>query len=93
MTETPPPVEAPRTSIFEEVIHHTSTPSPPEISAIPEDPRILWKKTLLFVCTEWYTLTKYAATRVSQLEWEVENPDLQNKGGLEVTIQKLHSWR
>ena len=94
MTEKPIPLGPPRTSNFEDVIFYTSALTPEEINRIPEDPRILWKKSLLMVCTEYYTFAKYAATRVSQLEWEVENPNIQHgQGGLQVTIDKLHRWR
>lgn len=84
----------PRTSTFEDIIHYTSTLPPEEITNVAKDPRLLFKRTLLLVCAEWYTLVKYATTRLTQLEWELENPDLQGKnGGLQVTIKKLHSWR
>ncbi len=84
----------PRISTFEDVIHYTSTLTPEEITDIAKDPRLLFKKTLMIVCAEWYTLVKYATTRLTQLEWEIENPDLQVKnGGLQVTIKKLHGWR
>ncbi len=94
MTEFPVPHGPPRTSTLEDVIHYTSTLTPEEITQIPNDPRLLFKKTLMIVCAEWATLVKYATTRLTQLEWEIENPDLQgDNGGLQTTIQKLHGWR
>ena len=94
MTVNPVPRGPPRTSAFEDIIHYTSALTPEEIASIPKDPRLLFKKTLMMVCAEWSTLVKYATTRLTQLEWEIENPDLQdNKGGLQVTIGKLHTWR
>ena len=94
MTVQPIPKGPPRTSTFEDVIHYTSALTPEEIMSIPKDPRLLFKKTLMVVCAEWSTLVKYATTRITQLEWEIENPELQgNIGGLQVTIKKLHSWR
>jgi len=94
MTQQPLPAGPPRTSTFEDVIHYTSTLTREEIINVAKDPRLLFKKTLLLVCAEWYTLVKYATTRLTQLEWELENPDLQgDNGGLQVTIKKLHSWR
>ena len=90
----PVPKGPPRTSTFEDIIHYTSALKPEEITSIPQDPRLLFKKTLMIVCAEWSTLVKYATTRITQLEWEIENPELQgNIGGLQVTIKKLHSWR
>lgn len=94
MAVLPVPKGPPRTSTFEDVIHYTSVLTPEEITSIAKDPRLLFKKTLMIVCAEWYTLVKYATTRLTQLEWEIENPDLQSEiGGLQITINKLHSWR
>ena len=94
MTVQPIPKGPPKTSTFDDIIHYTSTLTHEEIDSIAKDPRLLFKKTLMIVCAEWYTLLKYATTRLTQLEWEIENPDFQGKnGGLQVTIQKLHSWR
>lgn len=94
MAELAVPGGPPRTSTFEDIIHYTSTLTPAEVTSIAQDPRLLFKKTLMIVCAEWYTLVKYATTRLTQLEWEIENPDLQgDNGGLQVTIKKLHSWR
>ena len=84
----------PKSSTFEDIIHHTSTLSVDEVRNIGNDPRLLFKKTLMIVCAEWYTLVKYATTRLTQLEWEIENSKIQGKnGGLQITISKQHSWR
>jgi Mg2+ and Co2+ transporter CorA len=94
MTADPIPQGPPRTSAFEDVIYWTSSLASEDIINIARDPRVLFKHTLLIVCAEWYTLVKYATTRLTQLEWELENPQLQHSvGGLEVTINKLHGWR
>ena len=94
MTVNPVPRGPPRTSEFEDIIHYTSALTPEEVASIPKDPRLFFKKTLMIVCAQWSTLVKYATTRLTQLEWEIENPDLQdNNGGLQVTIKKLHTWR
>ena len=88
------PAGPPRTSTFEDVIFWTSSLTSGEITDMAKDPRVLFKQALLIVCAEWLTLIKYATTRLTQLEWELENPRLQDDvGGLEVTIQKLHGWR
>ena len=90
----PVPKGPPRSSAFEDVIHYTSSLTPEEVTYIPKDPRVLFKKALLIVCAEWSTLVRYATTRITQLEWEIENPNLQGHiGGLQVTINKLHTWR
>ena len=90
----PVPKGPPRSSAFEDVIHYTSSLTTEEVTSIPKDPRVLFKKALLIVCAEWSTLVRYATTRITQLEWEIENPNLQGHiGGLQVTINKLHTWR
>ena len=89
-----PVKQSPRTSGFEDTIYWISQLSEKEIQSIPQDPRILFKKPLFIVCAEWLTLLKYATTRLTQLEWEIENPDLRHQAdGLNVTLSKLHSWR
>lgn len=94
MTVLPVPRGPPRISTFEDVIHYTSMLTPEEITSIPKDPRLLFKKAIMIVCAEWLTFIKYANTRLTQLEWEIENPDLQGStGGLQITINKLHTWR
>ena len=90
----PIPRGPPKTSMFEDVIYYATALTPEEILSIPRDPRLLFKKTLMIVCAEWSTSVKYATSRLTQLEWEVEKPDLQgDNGGLQFTISKLHSWR
>ena len=94
MHESPVPSGPPRTSTFDDIVYWTSKLTAIEIARVVDDPRTLFRKTLFLVCSEWYTLAKYATTRLTQLEWELENPDLQgHAGGLEATIKKLHSWR
>ncbi|KAL8747186.1 MAG: hypothetical protein Q9190_000893 [Brigantiaea leucoxantha] len=90
------PVEPspPRTSGFEGTIYWISQLSNQEIRSISRDPRILFRKPLFIVCAEWLTLIRYATTRLTQLEWELENPDLRQEAeGLNITLSKLHSWR
>ncbi|KAL8704850.1 MAG: hypothetical protein Q9201_002009 [Fulgogasparrea decipioides] len=83
-----------RGSVFDEAIYRLEQMSTEEIRSIPRDPRILFQKPLCIACSEWIMLIKYANTRFSQLEWEVEDPELRNKcDGLGVTLDNLHTWR
>ena len=83
-----------RGSMFAETVHWLEQMSANEIRSIPDDPRILCQKPLSIVCSEWIMLLRYANTRFSQLEWEVEDPDLRHKGeGLALTLENLHTWR
>ncbi|KAL9103295.1 MAG: hypothetical protein Q9163_001637 [Psora crenata] len=94
MNTNPLPGAPSRTSVFEDTIYWTTSLKREELANLASDPRILLKKKLYIICSEWYTLVKYATTRVTQLEWELENPDFQHHaGGLDVTIKKLHVWR
>ena len=83
-----------RGSMLGETIYWLRQMSANEIRSIPQDPRILCRKPLSIVCSEWIMLLRYANTRFSQLEWEVEDPDLRHKGeGLALTLDNLHTWR
>ncbi|KAL8792418.1 MAG: hypothetical protein Q9195_005032, partial [Heterodermia aff. obscurata] len=83
-----------RGSMLSETVYWLENLSVDEINSIPRDPRILCWKPLSIVCSEWIVLLRYANTRFSQLEWEVEDPDLRHKGeGLALTLENLHSWR
>ncbi|CAF9936272.1 MAG: hypothetical protein HETSPECPRED_010286 [Heterodermia speciosa] len=83
-----------RGSMLDETIYWLEKMSADEIRLIPQDPRILCRKPLGIVCSEWTMLLRYANTRFSQLEWEVEDPDLRHKGeGLALTLENLHTWR
>ena len=86
----------PRLPLFEEVIYWTRTLSPADIGSLRQDPRLLMKKALLVVCAEWTTLTRYLTTRLTQLEWELEDtPDtpFRNPTGLDRSLTSLNMWR
>ena len=90
---TPSP-RGPRHSVFEETIYWLGELTTPEVRSLRQDPWLLLQKPLSIVCSEWILLIKYANTRFSQLEWEVEDPQLRHhRDGLAVTISKLHTWR
>ena len=83
-----------RGSMLGETIHWLRQMSAEEIRSIPQDPRILCRKPLSIVCSEWILLLRYADTRFSQLEWEVADQDLRHEGeGLALTLDNLHTWR
>ncbi|KAL8662109.1 MAG: hypothetical protein Q9202_005001 [Teloschistes flavicans] len=80
--------------VFEETVHWIQEMSREEVLSIPRDPRALFLKPLSLVCSEWILLIRYAKTRFSQLEWEVEDPNLRDsEQGLSPTLEKLHTWR
>lgn len=84
----------PRTSVLEQIIYWLQQMSLEEVRPISQDPRILFRKPLCIVCSEWILLLHYANARFSRLEWEVEDPDLRHKDEvLTLTLDKLHTWR
>ena len=99
----------PRTSMFEEVIYWTSTLDYNEISTLPDKPKNFVKKALLIVCAEWRMLAKYLTTRMTQLEWELDDVDqgpparsmqtveqpypFRHPKGLEESFNALNKWK
>ncbi|KAL8652236.1 MAG: hypothetical protein Q9226_004353 [Calogaya cf. arnoldii] len=88
------PPRPPRGSAFENIIYQLQHMRTQDIELLVSDPRFLFQKPLCIVCAEWQTLVRYANTRLSQLEWEIEDPYLRNlQDDLSNTLDKLHSWR
>ncbi|KAL8753940.1 MAG: hypothetical protein Q9199_004699 [Rusavskia elegans] len=88
------PQRPPRGSIFENIIYQLQTLPAQDVESISQDPRALFKRPLYIICAEWQTLLRYANTRLSQLEWEIEDPYLRNlQEDLSTTLDKIHSWR
>ena len=89
-----PPERRKTESTFENVIYWLEKMSSEEIATIAQDPRMLFLKPLCWVCSEWLTLARYGYARLSQLEWEVEDPYLRHRyKDLSATLDKIHSWR
>ncbi|KAL8765973.1 MAG: hypothetical protein Q9209_007120 [Squamulea sp. 1 TL-2023] len=88
------PPRQPRGSIFEDAIYWLQQMSIQDIELTIQDPRLLFQKSLYNVCAEWLTVLRYANTRLSQLEWEIEDPYLRDRQeDLSTTLDKIHSWR
>ncbi|KAI4173828.1 MAG: hypothetical protein LQ346_008337 [Caloplaca aetnensis] len=84
----------PKLSAFEHVVYLIERLSTEDIESLAKDPRRLFQEPLCIVCSEWLTLIRYANTRLSQLEWEVEDPYLRRRyKDLSATLDKIHSWR
>ncbi|KAL8691065.1 MAG: hypothetical protein Q9218_003627 [Villophora microphyllina] len=85
---------ASKASVFEDTIYWLEEMTDEEVQSICRDPQALFLKPLSIICSEWILLIRYAKTRFSQLEWEVEDPYLRHRGqGLASTLEKLHTWR
>jgi len=88
------PRPAPGTSMFEELIYWTGTLTNEEIAVMEKDHRLLAKKALVLICSNWLTTLEYATTRIAQIEWEIENPSLRSlPKSLEESLKRLHRWR
>ena len=84
----------PQNSIFEDMIYHLQNLSAEDLAMVARDPRMLFQKPLCVVCAEWQTLLQYTNTRLTQLEWEIQDPYLRNiEEDLTTTLDKLHPWR
>jgi Mg2+ and Co2+ transporter CorA len=57
--------------------------------------QVLAKPTLYTICAEWLVVCDYVKARLSQIEWELEMPDLfRSKGDvIEDSLRRLHTWR
>jgi Mg2+ and Co2+ transporter CorA len=67
-----------------------------EVSALTGDPRVFAINAILMISAHWYTVLEYATTRITQIEWEVENPSfrlLPSTDGLDGCLHRLHRWR
>ncbi|KAL8686853.1 MAG: hypothetical protein Q9224_005320 [Gallowayella concinna] len=88
------PQKPARNSAAEKAIYWLEQMASEEIESITQDSRVLLQAPLCIVCSEWLTLLRYANTRLSQLEWEIEDPYLRNRQeDLSSTLDKIHSWR
>ncbi|KAL8950502.1 MAG: hypothetical protein Q9222_003466 [Ikaeria aurantiellina] len=81
-------------STFEDTVHWLQQMSADDVEKIPRDPRVLFLKPLCMICSQWLILVRYGNTRLSQLEWEIEDPYLRSRQeDLSETLNKLHAWR
>jgi Mg2+ and Co2+ transporter CorA len=80
--------------MFEELIYWTGTLTNEEIALMEKDHRLLAKKALVLICSNWLTTLEYATTRITQIEWEIEKPTLRLlPKSLEASLKRLHQWR
>lgn len=65
-----------------------------DISSIPRNPNIMAYRMAQIICAEWLTISRYITTRLSQIEWELEEPEYRkHPNGIDFSLAKLHSWR
>lgn len=91
-----PEAAIPKDSLFQAVIHWTMNMSIQQIKAIEDQPRNFAVTILNLIAGEWQVVKEYIATRLTQIEWELEVPDFRKKGsrhGLDASLKWLHPFR
>ncbi|KAI0896791.1 hypothetical protein F4806DRAFT_496094 [Annulohypoxylon nitens] len=91
----------PRTSLFDDLIFWITQTSQEDIDAIEHNPSAMSFRILEVICAEWLTLSRYITSRLGQIEWEIEKPDLfqvkkpdlQDAINFNTSLKKLHTWR
>lgn len=96
MGQGPPPVVDLSKSWYEDVIQMTTAyPWFEVVSGHKIEPQVLTCPTLFTVCAEWLVVCDYINTRLSQVEWELEMPEVfRSKGDMiESSLRRLATWR
>ena len=93
ITEQIEPKPTARTT-FESIVYWLERNSAKDLNSTARAPKSLFLQPLCVVCSEWLTLITYAHTCLSQLEWEIEDPNLRHRHkNLSATLDKIHTWR
>jgi Mg2+ and Co2+ transporter CorA len=93
MKTKPPFKKPPRDSLLDDVIYWATTLSNDDITVIPNNPSILAYRALQVICAEWFTITTYITTRLTQIEYELAEPSFRNDpSGIQSSLAKLHIW-
>lgn len=101
MEASPPPIELSR-SWYEDIVQMTTVyPWFEAASGHKIEPQVLANPTLYTICAEWLIVCDYVKTRLSQIEWEVEMPDVfrhqddtrTKSEVIAASLQRLHTWR
>ncbi|KAH9900097.1 hypothetical protein F4778DRAFT_740057 [Xylariomycetidae sp. FL2044] len=88
--------EAPeRKSLFDDLIFWIKKMTQRDMDKIRTNPNVMAYRISQIICAEWLSLSRYASTRLRQIEWEVERPAFrrQPKEGVDSSLSKSHTWR
>lgn len=99
-----PPLQITDKSWYSDIVAMTS--AYPWFEAQSKDdlgPQVLAFPTLYTICAEWLIVCDYVKARLSQIEWEIEKPDIfrekekddvRSKSQIIAdSLQRLHTWR
>jgi hypothetical protein len=59
------------------------------------EPQVLTAPAIHTICAEWLVVCEYVKSRLSQIEWELEMPNVfRSKGdAIDNSLTRLHTWR
>lgn len=89
-------------SWYEDVVQMTTAyPWFEAVSGHLIEPQVLAYPTIYTICAEWLIVCDYVKARLSQIEWEIELPDVfrahddfRSKGEvIGDSLRRLHTWR
>ena len=83
----------PPQSTYEAFIDWAMHLTPEELETVALDPAYLTSHMYVLIFSEWLIVLEYAATRLSQIEWELETEQWRGPQGLDETLSKLQPWR
>ena len=63
-----------------------------ELQVLETDPAFLTSRIYLHILSEWLLVFEYATTRLSHIEWELQNEQWRGPQGLDETLSKLQPW-
>lgn len=99
----PPPLQTDRSWYSDIVAMTTAYPWFEAESKHELGPQVLAFPTLYTICAEWLIVCDYVKARLSQIEWEIEKPDIfrekekddvRSKSQIIAdSLQRLHTWR
>ncbi|RMZ74167.1 magnesium transport [Pyrenophora seminiperda CCB06] len=83
-------------SWFEDIVQMTSVfPWFERTEGHKINPKVLVKPIMYTICAEWLVICDYVKSRLSQIEWELEMPDIfRSKGDvIDTSLNRLDTWR
>jgi hypothetical protein len=83
-------------TLYDLIVQATTTyPWFPSSETVPTDARIFAFPALYTICSEWLVIYEYLKARLSQIDWELEKPDVfrPKNDSIDSSLKRLHVWR